>query len=345
MKLEEMPRIRLTQLPTPLEELTNFSKALAGPSILMKRDDLTSLCMGGNKVRKLEYIMADALQSGADVVITTGGVQTNHGRLTAAAARKLGLKPVLVLTGEEPCEYKANLLLDYLLGAELHFVAPDHGLEPAERAQALEKAVERKMRAVQAEYEAAGHKCYIIPLGGSMRVATAGYLNGMLETQGQLISMGRKVNHLLLATGSTSTTSALILANKVFNTGIKVVGISVWRTAEYCRKQIPDDLKKDAEFYEYDVRFDEQDFTIIDDYIGRGYGIPTNECLKAVKLLAETEGIIVDTTYTGKALAGLIDLTRKSYFKDDEAVLFLHTGGGPGIFTRSREEFETALSS
>lgn len=338
-----MPRIKLTRLPTPLEELRNFSAALGGPRIFMKRDDLTDLGLGGNKVRKLEYIMADVLSFGADVVITTGGVQTNHGRITAAAARKLGIKPVLVLTGEEPENYSGNLLIDFLYGAELHFVPADKSLPPAVRAQQQKKQAALKIAQVKADYEARGHKCYVVPLGGSMRIATAGYLGATLEMYGQLVEMGQKVGHLVVTTGSTSTTSALILANKVFNTGMRVVGISVWMPASECKNLILEELEKDAAFYEYDVHFKEDDFDIFDDYIGMAYGVPSTDGLKAVKMLAETEGILVDYSYTGKGLAGLVDLSRKGYFDNDEAVLFVHTGGAPALFTLDKPDFEKAI--
>ncbi|HOG53510.1 MAG TPA: D-cysteine desulfhydrase family protein [Bacillota bacterium] len=340
MKLAGMPRILLSEYPTPLEELKRFSAALGGPRILMKRDDLIGFGMGGNKVRKLEYIMADAMASGADVVITTGGVQTNHGRLTAAAARKLGLHPVLVLSGHKPDSYRGNLLLDYIYGAEVHFVSPDDRLGQEERALKLKEDVQKEIARIKEGYEAEGRKCYVIPLGGMMRVATAGYLNGMLETYAQLAEMGEKVRHMVVTTGSTSTTSSLILANKAFNTGIKVIGISVWQPAGTCREAILEELKKDIAYYGYDVCIGGDDFEIFDDYIGAGYSKPSKEGLEAMKLIARTEAIIVDHAYTGKALAGLIDLVKKGHFGDDEAVLFLHTGGAPAIFALERDAFE-----
>lgn len=342
MRLEEMPRIRLTHLPTPMEELKNLSKLLDGPRILMKRDDLTSLGMGGNKVRKLEYVMADALNKGAEVIITSGGVQTNHGRLTAAAAKKLGLKPVLILTGEEPKQYKGNLLVDYLFGAELHFVTADKGLSQDETAKQLRERGELKALEVQADYESKGHKCYIVPRGGRMPIATAGYLNGMLEMYSQLIELKAKADYLVVSTGSTSTTSSLLLANKVFNTGIKVIGISVSRSSDECKDRILEELEKDIAFFNFNVSFTRDEITLFDDYIGPGYAIPSQDGLKAAKLLAETEAILVDYAYTGKGMAGLIDLVRKGFFKKGETVLFLHTGGTAGVFALDKEDFERA---
>lgn len=340
MRLEELRRVKLTQLPTPLEEMPNLSRALEAPRILIKRDDLTTLCFGGNKVRKLEFIMADAISKGADVIITTGGVQTNHGRLTVAAANKLKLKSVLVLTGKEPDRYTGNLLIDFLLGADIRFIAPDESLSCEKKAIELGKAVEDQILRIIEEYESKGHKCYIVPLGGRMRIATAGYLNGMLELHSQLVGIGVKADYLIVATGSTGTISSLILANRVLNTGTKVIGISVWMSAEECKKKILEELKEDVMFYGYDVHFSLDDITVLDDYIGTGYGVPSKESLEAIKLLAETESIIVDSSYTGKALAGLIDLIRKGFFKKNETIVFLHTGGTPAVFNLCKEDFE-----
>lgn len=340
MRFEQMPRIRLTELPTPLERLERFSAALGGPKVLMKRDDLTSLGFGGNKVRKLEYIMADAMASGADVVITTGGVQTNHGRLTAAAARKLGMMPVLVLSGEEPGRYAGNLLLDYLYGADIRFVPSDMSLPPGERAAKQKADADEAIYRAKEEYETRGHKCYVIPLGGMMRIATAGYINATLEICGQLSQMGEKADYLVVATGSTSTASSLVLANRAFNTGVKVLGMSVWMPADECRRRILAELEEDSRFYGYGLRFSEEDVTVLDDYIGAGYSIPSQGGLEAMRLLAQTEAILVDYAYTGKALAGLVDLSRRGYFAKDDTVLFLHTGGAPAVFAMDRKDFE-----
>jgi D-cysteine desulfhydrase family pyridoxal phosphate-dependent enzyme len=335
-----MPRVRLAALPTPLEEMRNLTAKLNGPRLLIKRDDMTGLAFGGNKVRKLEFIMADALKQKADIIITSGGVQTNHGRLTVAAAKKLGLKPVLVLTGEEPDEYTGNLFVDYVLGAELHFVTADPGLSPAETQKQQRARGEEKVLEIKEKYEAQGHKCYTVPRGGRMPVATAGYLNATLEIYRQLIDMNVKADYLVVSTGSTSTTSSLILGNKVFNTGIKVIGISVSRSAEECKDRIMEELEKDIAYYGYDVKIDRDELTIFDNYIGPGYSIPTPEGIKAIKLLAESEVIMLDYAYTGKGMSGLIDLVRKGYFTKDDAVLFLHTGGTAGLFALDKDTIE-----
>lgn len=343
MKLEQMPRVRLAALPTPLEDMRTLTAKLNGPRLLIKRDDMTGLAFGGNKVRKLEFIMADALKQNADIIITSGGVQTNHGRLTAAAAKKLGLKPVLVLTGEEPKEYTGNLFVDYVLGAEIHFVTADSGLSPAEAQKQQRARGEAKALEIKAKYEAQGHKCYIVPRGGRMPVATAGYLNATLEMYKQLIEMNVKADYLVVSTGSTSTTSSLILGSKVFNTGMKVIGISVSRPAEECKDRIMDELEKDIAYYGYDVNIERDELTIFDNYIGPGYSIPTPEGIQAIKLLAESEAIMLDYAYTGKGMSGLIDLVKKGYFTKDDVVLFLHTGGTAGLFALDKETVEQNL--
>lgn len=332
MKLETMLRVRIGKLPTPLEEMKNLSKKLGGSRLFIKRDDCTGLAFGGNKVRKLEFILADAINQGADVIITSGGVQTNHGRLTVAAATKLGLKSALILTGDEPEFYRGNLALDYLMGADLYFVKADPNLKGEEKAKNIRVRGELKVLEVKEKYEKQGLKCYIVPRGGRMPQGTAGYINAALEIYQQMIERNLKVDYIVTATGSTSTTGSLILGNKVFNTGIKVRGISVSRNAEECRDRILEELKKDITFFGYDVKINQDEIVIFDDYIGPGYSIPSEDGIEAIKLLARTEALIIDQNYTGKAVAGLIDLVKKNYFKKDDVVVYLHTGGTPALF-------------
>lgn len=342
MRLEKMPRVSLAHLPTPLEEMKRLSETLGGPRLFIKRDDATGLAFGGNKARKLEFIMADAIEQGCDVIITSGGVQTNHGRMTVAAATKLGLKPVLILTGEEPEFYQGNLTLDYLLGADIHFVTIDDCEDKAEKAQKLREKGEKVAQEVKTKYESKGHKCYIVPRGGRCSPGTAGYLNATLEIYQQLIHKKVKADYIVTAVGSTSTMSSLILGNKVFNTGIKVVGFSVSRSADECKDRILEELEKDVKYYEYDgVSFTKDEITVFDDYIGPGYALPTKAGIEAIKLLAEKEAIILDYVYTGKAMAGLIDCIRKGYFKKDDTIIFLHTGGGPAMFALDDEYYRT----
>lgn len=336
-----MPRVSLAHLPTPLEEMKRLSEELGGPRLLIKRDDATGLAFGGNKARKLEFIMADAIKQGCDVIITSGGVQTNHGRMTAAAAAKLGLKPVLILTGDEPESYQGNLALDYLLGTDIHFVTADDYGDKDENARKLREKGESTAQEIKRRYEAEGHKCYIVPRGGRCSPGTAGYLNATLEIYQQLIDKKIKADYIVTAVGSSSTIGSLILGNKVFNTGIKVVGFSVSRSADECKDRILEELEKDVKYYEYDVSFTKDEITVFDDYIGPGYALPTESGIEAIKLLAQKEAIILDYAYTGKAMAGLIDFIRKGYFKKDDTIIYLHTGGGPAIFALDDKYYRT----
>jgi D-cysteine desulfhydrase family pyridoxal phosphate-dependent enzyme len=336
MRLETMPRVSLGNFPTPLEEMRNLTRELNGPRLYIKRDDLTGLGFGGNKVRKLEFLMADAMQQGADVVITSGAVQTNHGRLTAAAAVKLGLKPALVLLGDEPTSYKGNLMLDALMGADLHFVPT----VPDESPQQKRQRGEDKVREVKESYERQGHTCYVIPLAGRGAVGAAGYYYAALELYQQIIERQLKIDYLVTTVGSSGTMSALLLGNGAFSTGLKVIGISVSRSAEECRQCILDETEENKRAYGLaQIGLTRDRIVVFDDYVGPGYAKPSKEGMEAVKLLARTEGIFLDHVYTGKAFAGFVDLIRKGFFKKDDGLVFLHTGGAPALFVLDDEHF------
>jgi D-cysteine desulfhydrase family pyridoxal phosphate-dependent enzyme len=336
MKLEAMPRVSLGTFPTPLEKMENLTKALNGPRLYIKRDDLTGLGFGGNKVRKLEFLMADAIQQGADVIITSGAVQTNHGRLTVAAAVKLGLKAALIITDNEPASYKGNLLLDHLMGADLHFVPDVPGETPTQKRQRGED----KAREVQERYEKQGHKCYVIPRGGRSPVGTAGYYYATLELYQQIIEQRLKIDAIVTGVGSSSTMSSLLLGSRAFSTGISIVGVSVSRGADECKTRILEEIEKDKAFYGLThCEFTKDRIVVFDDYIGPGYAKPSRDGLEAVKLLARTEAIFLDQNYTGKAFAGFLDLIRKGYFKKDDSLVFLHTGGGPAVFALDDTHF------
>ena len=332
MNLSEMPRVRMACLPTPLEEMKALSEFLGGPRLLIKRDDMTGLAFGGNKVRKLEFIMADALRKGAKTIITSGGVQTNWGRLAVAAAIRFGMKPVLVLTGDEPASYQGNLSLDYLMDAELHFVDVDPNLEGKTHMKALREAGEAKVVELEETYRAKGLAPYVIPRGGRTTQGTAGYLTATIEILQQLTDRGIKADYILTGTGTTSTTGALLMGQRVFGTGIKTIGISVSRPAEECRERIQEQIEKDMAFFGWKEKIDRDEIVVFDDSIGPGYAVPSAEGVEAIKLLAAKEAVILDQNYTGKAMAGLLGLIRRGYFKNSDTVIFLHTGGVPALF-------------
>lgn len=341
MNFKDIPRLKIANLPTKMHELAKLNERIGGPRLYMKRDDETGLAFGGNKVRKLEYILANALDTGAEVVITSGGAQSNHGRLTAAIAIACGLKPVLVITDDEPPVYNGNLSLDYFLGAELHYIAPKENEDmPSLVARGEEKVLE-----LQKEYEKSGKKAYVVPRGGRSVYATAGYYNATLEICQQINEKRYKIDYIVTAFGSGSTFSSLVLANKLLNTGIKVIGISVAYDEEECITRVMEQLEEDKAFYGLDIDIHEDDFTIFDQYIGPGYAVPTTEGINAIKLLAQTEAIFLDPNYTGKAMAGFIDLVGKNYFNEDEGVLFLHTGGTPALFNLDDEYYRSSTVS
>lgn len=329
MNLKDFNRLNIANLPTKLHLLKNLTKKLDGPNIFIKRDDETGLVFGGNKVRKLEYILAEAIDQGAEVIITSGGAQSNHGRLTVAAAVSFGLKPVLVITDNEPEVYKGNLALDVLLGAELYFVNVENGKDIAVSVQKGEE----KVKQLKELYERKGYKTYIIPRGGRSTQGTAAYIAATLEIYQQIINNQLKIDYIVTAVGSGSTIGSLILANKVFKTGIKPIGISVAYSKEECIERILEQTEVDKKYFGFDVEVTKDDIIIFDDYIGSGYALPTEEGIAAIKLLAQTEAIILDQNYTGKAMAGLIDLINKRYFSKNDSVLFLHTGGKPALFS------------
>ncbi len=320
------PRIRLATLPTPLQEAPRLREALGGaercPQILIKRDDLTGLAFGGNKARKLEFLVADALQQGATRLITAGAAQSNHARMTAAAARLAGLEASLVLsTKETEPSVQGNLLLDHLLGADVHFVAG--GEESA------------TMEAVAAEYRAAGEHPYIIPVGGSNAIGTFGYVAATLELVGQLQELAAAPTTLYYANGSRGTQAGLALGAALYAAPYRVQGIAVSDGDAEKRQRAVEIANEAAERLGSAVRLHADDLLNDERQVGPGYGIPTSACLEAITLLARTEAIFLDPVYSGKAMAGLIAAIRSEQIPANESVLFLHTGGTPALFAHA----------
>jgi len=322
MQIGKLPRVRLAALPTPLEEMGNLSKKLGGPRLFIKRDDNTGLAFGGNKARKLEFLMGDALDKGADTIITAGGIQSNHARMTAAAANKLGFKTVLVLSGEKPSSYKANLLLDHLLQAEIRFL----------NARDSEQ-IKQRMEEIASELSSKGHNTYVIPTGGSNRIGVSGYALAMSELLAQANEKGIKFDSMVLACGGGGTQAGVVVGTKALNLNMGVIGISVSREAMRLKEMVASLANETAEHLGLSIPFRPAEIEVYDEYVGEGYAIPTTEGIEAIKLVAELEGILLDPVYTGKAMAGLIGLIRTGCFRRDENVLFLHTGGIPAIFT------------
>jgi len=325
MLREEPPRLRLAHLPTPLEEMPNLALIFQGPRLLIKRDDQTGLATGGNKTRKLEYLMADALAQGADTIVTLGAAQSNHARQTAAATAKLGLKAVLLLRGEEPPLRTGNLLLDGLLGAEVRWMGPQRQIPPEKIAGVLE------------ELKGAGQKPYLVPYGGSNEVGVWGYVQAMRELLDQLEERDLAADYLVVATSSGGTQVGLTLGAKIYGYSGDIMGISVDLPREELLSNLVSLAQATAARWGFDLSLDRDDFIVYDDYLGGGYGVLGPPEVEAIRLLATTEAILLDPVYTGRAMAGLIDLIRRGAFRPDEVVIFWHTGGTPSLFAYAEE--------
>lgn len=324
MNLAHFPRRRYTEGFTPIEKLEHFSKALGGPTIYMKRDDLLGLTSGGNKTRKLEFLMADALLEGADTILTCGAVQSNHCRLTLAAAVKEGLKCQLILEervkGSYHPEASGNHFLFKLLGAEAIRVVPGG----SDMLSELEKLAN--------ELRKEGRTPYVIPGGGSNAIGALGYVACAQEILAQAFDKGIQIDHLVTTSGSAGTHAGLLAGMIGNHANIPITGISVNRKKEPQTNAVFTLAKATAEKLGMVNEITPGDVVVYDDYVGAGYSIPTDAMVKAVDLMAKTEGILLDPVYTGKAMAGLMDLIARGKFHQDENVLFVHTGGSPALY-------------
>jgi D-cysteine desulfhydrase family pyridoxal phosphate-dependent enzyme len=311
--------------PTPLQAMPRLSKALDGPRLFVKRDDMTDLAFGGNKARKLEFLFADAKNKGADVMISVGAVQSNCATMVAAASRRLGMKPVLVLVGKEPDVPDGNLLLDKLLSAEIHFIE-EYGPH-----------VEDYMNHLADEYRKKGHKPYVVSAGASIPSTVPGYALAMDELVSQFNNLGEQVDYVVCACGTGGTQAGLIFGAKLLASKLKILGASVFASTADAQKTVSGLVNGAAELLNIDVSIVADEVAVFDDYIKEGYGKLNNDVTQAIKLVAETEGIFIDPVYTGKAMVMLIDLIKKGYFKKDDNVVFFHTGGLPALLLYRNE--------
>ena len=309
-ELESFPRVSLGLFPTPIHKLENISRLL-GLNIFIKRDDLTGLGLGGNKIRKLEFLLADAKAQGAEIVFTTGGAQSNHAMLTAAAAGKLGMKAVLVLKKRGVTDCVGNQLLERLMGTEVRFVDTDDYADIYEEMDRLGKEM--------------GRPYYKIPCGGSNALGALGYVACAKEIAGQ----GLHVDHIVCAEGSGGTMAGLALGAKLYLPGTKVHGMMV--DSDPFDQITPALMQEAASLLGIAPEIGPEDY-LLRDMCGPGYAIPSEAGNAAVSLLAEREGIFLDPVYTGKAFAGLLELAEEGAFAPEETVLFLHTGGAGGLF-------------
>jgi L-cysteate sulfo-lyase len=325
MHLSHYPRLHFAHLPTPLEPLTRLSEQLGGPNLWIKRDDCTGLSSGGNKTRKLEFLMADAVERGADTIITQGATQSNHARQTCAIAAKLGMVCHILLedrTGyhDEAYSHNGNVLLDQLHGASI-------SVRPAD------SDMNAEMEQLAQQLRDDGKKPYIIPGGGSNEIGALGYVNAAFELTHQANERSLRIDHLLHATGSAGTQAGLVLGMEAMNSRIPVYGVSVRAEKQKQEDNVYGLVQRTAEFMGYSPDLVAREKVVANsDYVGPGYGLPTDSMIEAVKLMASYEGILLDPVYAGKGFAGLIDLVRKGYFKKGENVVFLHTGGSVSLF-------------
>lgn len=325
MHLARFPRLSLGHFPTPLEALPNLSRYLGGPNIYIKRDDCTGLATGGNKTRKLEFLLADALQQEANVIITQGATQSNHVRQTIAAAAKLGLESQVLLEKRvsdfgDDYQFSGNILLDHLLGGTIA------GHLPA--GTDMQQAMEHLAETLRAQ----GKKPYIIPGGGSNPIGALGYVACAEELLYQSSQQRLRIDHIVHATGSTGTQAGLVTGLVASNSNIPVLGISVRAPKDKQEQNVYSLAQRTWELLGVKGEFPREAVIANSDYVGAGYGLPTDGMLEALRLLAQLEGILLDPVYSGKGMAGLIDLVRRGHFSPEDNIVFIHTGGSAGLF-------------
>jgi len=324
MLLARFPRVSLAHLPTPLEFLPRLTEHLGGPNIYVKRDDCTGLGTGGNKTRKLEFLVADALQKKADVIITQGAVQSNHARQTAAAACKVGMACELIFEkrvadADEAYKTSGNVLLDRVFGANIREVEKGTDMNAA-------------MEDLADELRAGGKNPYVVPGGGSNPIGALGYVDCAFEFLSQANRDGIPIDYVVHATGSAGTQAGLVVGLKAMNANIPLLGIGVNAGKQDQEEKVWKLAQETAEFIGAAGCVSREDIVANCDYVGPGYGVPTAGMNDAVKLLARKEGLLFDPVYSGKGLAGMIDLVKKGEFGEAKNILFVHTGGVAGLF-------------
>lgn len=334
-KIHTFKKKDLIHLPTPFMKLENLTRELGGPNIYIKRDDLTGLAFGGNKSRKLEFIIQDVLEKKADVILTWAGLQSNWCLQTAAAARKFGITPVLVLFNvyDLPVEYDGNLLLDFILKADIK-------IKEAEKGGVVHlEDVDAILDEAAMEVKEWGHTPYVAPIGGSAvggsmekPLGAISYVNAFVEMVEQAESQGIDVDHVIHASGSGGTQAGLAVGAKAWNKKVKVLGVSVSEEKQTYRELVLKIARDTEKTLAGTIGIREENIIIFDEYIGEGYGEVNQEVSDAIRLVAMKEGIFLDPVYTGKAMVALIDLVKKGYFGKNDSVVFFHTGGTAALF-------------
>jgi L-cysteate sulfo-lyase len=329
MPYQPLPRHPLGFFPTPLMRLPRLTERLAGPRLFMKRDDLTGLALGGNKTRKLEFLIGEALAQGCDTMITGGAAQSNHCRQTAAAAAACGLACHLALGGAPPAVPEGNLLLDQLCGATIHWTGE------------LRKG--EQIPEIAAALRSAGRKPYVVPYGGSNTTGAAGFVEALRELIEQLTAWREALTHIVFASSSGGTQAGLIVGKRLFGWEGELVGIGIDKGGAGevpLAEHIVHLASATAERLGAASGFSAADVTIQDGYLGEGYGVVGALERRTIRLVAQTEGILLDPVYTGRAMGGLIDLIERGELSREHSVLFWHTGGTPALFSYARDLVE-----
>lgn len=346
-RLAALPKVNLCFLPTPFEKMKNLSGQFKGINLFFKRDDQTGLALGGNKARKLEYIMADVLQQEAQSLITWGGLHSNWCRQVAAAAKICHVKPILILLKKSGFRevLDGNPLLNSLLGADMRVVEVEEGQKLMELA-----GVREIIDPVWKEEEGKGNKPYIAPIGGSLLEGSmkrpwgaVGYVTAFFEVFQQAASLGVVIDTVVVATGSAGTHAGLLSGAKIFSPRTKVVGISVSEDKNTLERYIKNIADEVFLVLDIDMKVEAKDIIVFDEYIKEGYGVLNKDVADKIRWVAEREGVLLDPVYTGKAMVGLVELIDKGYFKDQENIVFFHTGGTPSLFPYGSELREFLL--
>lgn len=332
--IENLPRLRLGFYPTPLTEARHLSSFLGGPRILIKREDLSGLALGGNKCRMLEFILAEAQKQGANAVVSTAGSQSNYCLQIAAAARKLGMKPSFVLIKGAHCETQGNLLLHNILDSAVKI------LELTDITAIFGEVVSAKMEEMADGLRAEGYRPFIIRHtipDISAILGTVGWVNAAAEFVAQLKDQQIEAQYVVLANGGGLTQAGLALGSKYLSAKYKIIGISVFKQESAAVAAVKEYADAVSHFLKLGVRITPEEVTVDDSHTGQGYGILTEECRNAIRLLAQTEGIFLDPVYTAKAMAGLLTLIKQGRFKPTDTIIFIHTGGVPALFAYHQE--------
>lgn len=318
MLTDKLPRVPFAQLPTPLEEMPRLSKALGGPRLYVKRDDQTGLAGGGNKTRKLEYSVAEALRLKADTLVTLGGVQSNHCRQTAAAAVKYGLRCILVLRGRSPSDWNGNLLLDRILGAEVRFSGD------RSREDVAAEAVDGERRA--------GRRPFFIPIGASDEIGSVGYAAAVEEIAAQTAEMNLRADRVVLASSSYGTQAGLCVGAKALGFRPEITAIAIDSAKSELQQGVSSLANAVARRLDLEMNFSPGEIVGYDGYLGGGYAVMGEPEKEAIEMAGRYEGLLLDPVYTGRAMAGLIDLVRRGEFGKKETIIFWHTGGSAALF-------------